>query len=270
MNERAAFQRALPGGAGGLAVRCERGGERLRGPQRQGGRRLRRRRFAQPGWQGGGGCLRRGCVRAASHARRPRVGAAQDGFASVPMRRRRHEHRRHGACDNGVPAVGMRRLSGGDAGDIEPLLGPRHRHIKQAAVFVVARRVARRAGLGDGNAVVVFFRRPGDQRRFAKRVEAAFLARGGHGAGVRQKHDFRLKALRPMHGHDTHRAARRLKIALDLNISLAQRREEAAQRRRIAFLPGEGEGEKLVERVLRLRAKPRQQPSPPAAWAEER
>ena len=62
-----------------------------------------------------------------------------------------------------------------------------------------------------------------------------------------------------MHGHHPHLVARDLHVALDLGFGGAQPGDEALQRRRLAPLVVEREVEEFVERVVRLRAEPREE-----------
>ena len=86
-------------------------------------------------------------------------------------------------------------------------------------------------------------------------------------AGIRQEDDLGLEPFRRMHGHDAHDVDAAFHVALDGTLDCLEIGEKASERRRRLRLMRKGEAKKLVDRIGRLRSKPRFKRAPPAILA---
>ena len=169
--------------------------------------------------------------------------------------------------DQVVPAIGGRFLPGLPAADVEPIFGPGHGDIEQAAIFLVLSRLERAAGARCGGTVERAAQRPDHEILVFEPQEARAGARHLHRIG--QEDNRRLEPFRTVHGHHANRVLSMLQVTLDLRRARGEPVQEALQRGHVLALMGEREGEKLVDRVGRLGSEPGQESGPTAAGAEQ-
>ena len=186
-----------------------------------------------------------------AEVRRQHLGGLRPGARGQERLLDLRRHRRQGVTHQIVPATRGHPLAGAPAADIEPVLGPRHGHVQQAAVLVVADGVRRRPGRRRRLVAVALVGRP--QHQLPALGPEQGRARGPrHLHSVGQDHDRRLQALGPMHGHHPHRAPALLQVALHLRLAGGEPMQEALQRRRVGALVGQGQGQKLIDGVVGL------------------
>ena len=162
------------------------------------------------------------------------------------------------------------------AADDQAVGRPRHRHIEQAAVFVLGLAQHRGAGRGDRGRIVGL---PAGPDHDAGRVRLRIALRQmdqlqplgirRRRGGVDQEHDGRLQPLGAVHRHDADFVARDFHVALHFGVGGAQPRHKALQRGRRLALIAQGEFEKFVERVVGFMAEPLQDPLAAAVAAEQ-
>ena len=161
------------------------------------------------------------------------------------------------------------------AADDQAVGRARHRHVKQAAIFILDLAQHRRAGRRDGRGSSAFLpaqtttpgaAAPPDPRQLDQSAAAAYpRARTWY----RPETPPGLQSLGAVHGHDADFVARDFHVALHFEVGGAQPRHEALQRGRRLALIAQREFEKFVERVIGLVAEPPQDALPAAVAAEQ-
>ena len=116
--------------------------------------------------------------------------------------------------------------------------------------------------------------RPGIERRIVgphrrKPHKLGILPSVGGGACVRQEDDRRFESLAGVDGQDPHALGLDLHVALDLGVGGFDLGEKVVQRRRLAPLMRQRQGQKFVDRVGGFGSESAGQGSPPAVLAEE-
>ena len=91
----------------------------------------------------------------------------------------------------------------------------------------------------------------------------------GRPARVGQEDDRGFEPLAGMDRQHADAVAFGLHVALDRGVSLLDLGQEQGQRRRLALLVGERQGEKFVDRIRRVRSEPRKQRLPSPVLAEK-
>ena len=167
-----------------------------------------------------------------------------------------------------------RRSRGLIAGDDEALGRAGHGDIEKSAMF--ARLSVSRLGSRGGDRVGVLGRLPGpgEQRRFARPRrrephQLGFVPGVGAAARVGQKDDRRLEPLAGVDRQHAHALRLDLHVALDLDVGRFDLGEKIVQRRRLALLVRQRQGQEFVDRVGGFGAEPADQRPPAAVLAEQ-
>ena len=194
---------------------------------------------------------------------------AQDRLVPAERRGRLGEFIGEARMDQIVPAVGRPGFGALIARDNEALSRAGHRDIEQAPVLAGLSRARLDPRGGDRVGVLRRPLGPGEERRLRRlrRREAHQLGlepRVEGGAGVRQKDDRRLEPLAGVDGQHPHPFALDLHVALDLNLRRFDLAQKIVQRRRLALLVRQRQGQEFVDRVGGFGSEPAEQ-RPPAA-----
>ena len=165
-----------------------------------------------------------------------------------------------------IPAALGRLFCTAPAANDQPIFSACQRDIKQPMFFLGLIRLIHLA-LGAQRRCVKScdLRRPNRQGFFAILKPAQRLAVLRFAGGIGQNNDRRLQALGAMHGHDPHHIARRFRFAFYLSAALAQPMHKALQRWRVELFMFQRGIEQFIQRITRIRPKPRQDARAPGA-----
>ena len=180
----------------------------------------------------------------------------------------RFAERRQALFDGLVPAAVGLALLGQVAGDIELILGPRHRHVELPPILGLLLFVRRFLVLHGFGHVHDFRRRVDQQRRHRAQVDRAAVAAPLGDRGIGEDDDGGLETLGTMHRHHPDPGPGFRQFALDRHLAGAQFGEKSQQRRLRRLFVQQCQVEELGHDVVDLAAEPVAHPLQAAAGIE--